>query len=183
MRVGRAPGVRPQPARVARELALTLEIQEEIDREGLTFRAAARRHDCSRMRICRLLALARLAPDIQARVADLTTTTALEALTVEDLRWVAEAIDRGAQRRRLRQIVGSRAGRLHERRRSTLAGLRPTRGRPRSGAVSAARAGVRASLSASCPDRTLADSPRLRASTMPAYSPAHVHRKPPPDSG
>ena len=100
MRVGRAPGVRPKPARVARELALALEMQEEIDRGGLTFRDAGRRHDCSRMRICRLLALARLAPDIQARVADRTTTTAPEAPSVEDLRWVAEAMDWREQRRR-----------------------------------------------------------------------------------
>ncbi|MBN1771210.1 MAG: hypothetical protein JXB32_08125 [Deltaproteobacteria bacterium] len=92
--------MRPQPARVARELALALDVQAEIDRDGLTYREAARRHGCSRQRICRLLALARLAPDIQARVADLTTTTALEALTVEDLRWVAEAMDWGEQWRR-----------------------------------------------------------------------------------
>ena len=110
MRVGRAPGVRPQPARVARELALALEIQEEIDREGLTFRAAARRHGCSRMRICRLLGLARLAPDIQAQVADLTTTTALEALTVEDLRWVAEAMDWEEQRGRFALLLGGQRG-------------------------------------------------------------------------
>jgi hypothetical protein len=105
LRVGRPPAVRPQPARVARELALALEMQEEIDREGLTFRDAARRYGCSRMRICRLLALARLAPDIQVRVADLTTTTALEDVTVEDLRWVAEAMDWGEQRRRFEQVV------------------------------------------------------------------------------
>lgn len=100
MRVGRPPAVRARPARVARELALALEIQEEIDREGLTFRDAARRRGCSRMRICRLLGLARLAPDIQAQVVDLTTTTTLEALTVDDLRWVAEAMDWGEQRKR-----------------------------------------------------------------------------------
>jgi hypothetical protein len=37
------PPSRPQPARVARDLALALEVQAEIDAEGLTYREVAPR--------------------------------------------------------------------------------------------------------------------------------------------
>lgn len=99
-RAGPPPPARPQPARVAGELALALEVQTEIDRDGLTYREVARRHACSRQRICRLLALARLAPDIQDQVARMTTVTASEGLDRQSLEWVAEALDWAEQRQR-----------------------------------------------------------------------------------
>lgn len=81
-------------------MALALEVRAEIDRDCLTYREVARRHACSRQRICRLLALARLAPDIQAEVARMTTATASEALDRQSLEWVAEALDWSKQRER-----------------------------------------------------------------------------------
>lgn len=104
-RAGPPPAARPQPARVAGELALAIEVQAEIDRDGLTYREVARRHACSRQRICRLLALARLAPDIQNQVARMTTVTASETLDRQSLEWVAEALDWDEQRARVRRLI------------------------------------------------------------------------------
>jgi hypothetical protein len=68
-------------------------------------REVARRHECSRTRICRLLALVRLAPEVQARVAALTTTTARQPMDRRELEWVAGAVDWGEQRRRFAAIT------------------------------------------------------------------------------
>ncbi len=75
----------PQPARVAQDLALARQLQAQIDREGLSYRELAERHGWSRMKVCRLLPLARLAPDIQAEVAQLTTAVAAEPIDRETL--------------------------------------------------------------------------------------------------
>jgi hypothetical protein len=104
-RAGPPPPVRPQPARVARDLALALKIQAEIDREGLTYREVATRHGCSRKRVCRLLLLTRLAPEIQDRVARMTTTTASEPLDREALEWVADVMDWSEQRDRFQKTM------------------------------------------------------------------------------
>lgn len=90
----------PRPARVAQELALALQLQAEIDNEGLTYRELAERHGWSRMKACRLLPLSRLAPDIQAEVAALTTTVAGEPIDRDTLVWIAEARDCAGQRQR-----------------------------------------------------------------------------------
>jgi hypothetical protein len=90
----------PRPVRVAQELALALELQAEIDNEGMTYRELAERHGWSRMKACRLLPLARLAPDIQAEVAALTTTVASEPIDRDTLMWVAETSDWTSQRER-----------------------------------------------------------------------------------
>jgi hypothetical protein len=95
---GTLPALIPRPARVAQDLALGLQLQAEIDREGLTYRELAKRHGWSRMKVCRLLPLARLAPEIQAEVAGLTSTVASEPLDRDTLLWVAEAGDWNAQR-------------------------------------------------------------------------------------
>jgi hypothetical protein len=97
----------PQPARVARDLELALQLQAEIDREGLSYRQLAERHGWSRMKVCRLLPLVRLAPDIQAEVAQLTTTVAGEPLDRDTLLWVAEAPDWPAQRERFNALIGA----------------------------------------------------------------------------
>jgi hypothetical protein len=52
------------------------------------------------MKACRLLPLARLAPDIQAEVAALTTIAAGEPIDRDTLVWVAEARDAACQRQR-----------------------------------------------------------------------------------
>jgi hypothetical protein len=90
----------PQPARVARDLALALQLKDELDREGLSYRELAERHGWSRMKVCRLLPLARLAPDIQAEVAKMTTTVAGEPIDRDTLLWVADAPDAAGQRKR-----------------------------------------------------------------------------------
>jgi hypothetical protein len=90
----------PRPARVAQDLALALQLQAEIDREGLTYRELAERHGWSRMKAYRLLPLARLAPDIQAEVAQLTTTVAGEPIDRDTLLWITEAPDWSSQRKR-----------------------------------------------------------------------------------
>ena len=90
----------PRPARVAQELALALRLQAEIDSEGLTYRQLAERHGWSRMKACRLLPLARLAPDIQAEVARLTTTVAGDPIDRDTLTWIAKAPTSAAQRER-----------------------------------------------------------------------------------
>jgi len=90
----------PQPARVAQDLALARQLQAQIDREGLSYRELAERHGWSRMKVCRLLPLARLAPDIQAEVASLTTTVAGEPIDRDTLAWVAGALTWTEQRRR-----------------------------------------------------------------------------------
>lgn len=103
--MGAPPPVRPQPARVAHDLALALQIQAEIDAERLTYREVAPRHGCSRQRVCRLLTLTRLAPDIQQAVARLTTETASDPLDREALEWVAEVIDWSEQRERFQKVM------------------------------------------------------------------------------
>jgi hypothetical protein len=90
----------PRPARVAQELALALELQAEIDREGLTYRELADRHRWSRMKACRLLPLTRLAPDIQTEVGQLTTTVAGEPIDRDTSLWIPEVPDWVAQRAR-----------------------------------------------------------------------------------
>ena len=85
---------------MAQELALALQLQAEIDNEGLTYRQLAERHGWSRMKACQLLPVARLAPDIQAEVAGLTTTVAGEPIDRDTLVWIAEARDAAAQRER-----------------------------------------------------------------------------------
>jgi hypothetical protein len=90
----------PQPARIAQDLALARQLRAEIDSEGLTYRELGERHGWSRMKVCRLLPLARLTPDIQAEVAALTTTVAGEPLDRETLLWIAEARTATAQRER-----------------------------------------------------------------------------------
>ena len=97
----------PRPARVAQELALALQLQAEIDNEGLTYRQLAERHGWSRMKACQLLPLARLAPDIQAEVAGLTTTVAGEPIDRDTLVWIAEARDAAAQRERFDALAGT----------------------------------------------------------------------------
>ena len=81
-------------------MALAVQLQAEIDNEGLTYRELAERHGWSRMKACRLLPLARLAPAIQAEVAALTTTVAGEPIDRDTLIWIAEAPDWAAQRDR-----------------------------------------------------------------------------------
>jgi hypothetical protein len=98
--LGRLEPLVPRPARVAQELAFALQLQSEIDREELTYRELAERHSWSRMKACRLLPLAKLAPDIQAEVAALTATVAGEPIDRDTLLWIAEAPDWGAQRER-----------------------------------------------------------------------------------
>jgi hypothetical protein len=85
---------------VAQELALALQLQAEIDNEGLTHRELAERHGWSRMKACRLLRLIRLAPEIQAEVAALTTTVAGEPIDRDTLGWVADAPNLASQRER-----------------------------------------------------------------------------------
>jgi hypothetical protein len=104
-RAGAPPAARPQPARVARDLALALRIQGEIDAEGLTFREVAPRHGCSRQRVCNLLRLTSLAPDIQQAVSRMTTETASEALDRRSLEWVAETMDWTEQRDRFQKVM------------------------------------------------------------------------------
>jgi hypothetical protein len=98
--LGTLDPVIPRPARVALDLALALQLQSEIDREGLTYRELAERHGWSRMKACRLLPLVRLAPVIQAEVAGLTTTVAGEPIDRDTLLWIADAPDWAAQRER-----------------------------------------------------------------------------------
>ncbi len=57
------------------------------------------------MKACRLLPLARLAPDIQTEVATLTTTVAGEPIDRETLVWIAEARDATAQRARFNALA------------------------------------------------------------------------------
>lgn len=103
--VGSPPEARPRPARVADELALALQVQEMIDREGLTQREVAPRFGCSSGRICRLLKLSRLAPDIQEQVAAMMTETVSEPLDRKGLEWVAEVLDWAEQRERFRKVM------------------------------------------------------------------------------
>jgi hypothetical protein len=103
--LGRLEPIVPRPARIAHDLALALQLQAEIDREGLTYRELAERHGWSRMKVCRLLPLTRLAPDIQAEVAALTTTVAGEPIDRETLQWIADARDPAAQRERFRALA------------------------------------------------------------------------------
>lgn len=95
----------PRPARVAEDLALALQLQAEIDGEGLTYRELAERHGWSRMKVCRLLPLTRLAPDIQSEVAALTTTVAAEPIDRDTLLWIAEAPDWAAQQQRFDKLA------------------------------------------------------------------------------
>jgi hypothetical protein len=94
----------PRPVRVAQDLALALQLQAEIERDGLTYRELAKRHGWSRMKACRLLPLARLAPEIQAEVARLTTTVAGEPIDRDTLTWVADAGDWATQRQRFKTL-------------------------------------------------------------------------------
>jgi hypothetical protein len=59
------------------------------------------------MKVCRLLALARLAPEIQVEVASLTTTVAGEPIDRDTLQWIVDAADWAAQRRRFDALAGT----------------------------------------------------------------------------
>jgi hypothetical protein len=105
--IGRLEPLVPRPARVAQDLALAIELQAEIDNEGLTYRELAERHGWSRMKACRLLPLARLAPDIQAEVDALTTTVAGEPIDRDTLLWIAGAPSWSAQRERFDALAST----------------------------------------------------------------------------
>jgi hypothetical protein len=102
---GPPPEARPQGLRVARDLALALKIQGEMDREGLASRQVAARYRCSHVRICKLLLLTRLAPEIQDALMRMTKVTAAEPIPRKALGWVAEAADWDEQRARFATLA------------------------------------------------------------------------------
>ena len=74
--IGEPTPLVPQPAAVAKDLALAQTIQSEMDANNLTYREVGPKHGFSRATVGRLVPLVRLAPDIQELVSRLTTTTA-----------------------------------------------------------------------------------------------------------
>jgi hypothetical protein len=103
--IGEPAPLVPQPAAVAKDLALAHTVQDEMDRDNLTCREVGPRHGFSRATVGRLVPLVRLAPDIQEAVSRLTTTTACERIDRESLEWVAEAMDWTEQRARFQELM------------------------------------------------------------------------------
>ena len=66
--IGEPAPLVPQPAAVAKDLALARTVQEEMDRGNLTYREVGPKHGFSRATVGRLIPLVRLAPDIQEAV-------------------------------------------------------------------------------------------------------------------
>jgi hypothetical protein len=64
----------PQPARIARLLALAHRVEQEVRREETDLAGIARRYGLTRARVSQLQNLALLAPAIQADLARLTTS-------------------------------------------------------------------------------------------------------------
>jgi hypothetical protein len=89
-----------RPARVAVMLALAHEIAAGIDSGALRDQAdAARQLGVTRARVTQLLALRRLAPDVQERVLFLEAVDGKEPLTERALRGVIRALSWAEQRR------------------------------------------------------------------------------------
>lgn len=86
--IGEPAPLVPQPAKVAKDLALARAVQSEMDKDNLTYREVGPKHGFSRATVGRLVPLVRLAPDIQDVVSRLTTTTASERIDRETLEWV-----------------------------------------------------------------------------------------------
>jgi hypothetical protein len=103
--IGEPAPLVPQPAAVAKDLALARTIQSEMDKSNLTYREVGPKHGFSRATVGRLVPLVRLAPDIQDVVSRLTTTTASERIDRETLEWVAEPLGWPEQRVRFQQVM------------------------------------------------------------------------------
>ena len=95
----------PQPAAVAKDLAIARAIQSEMDKDNLTYREVGPKHGFSRATVGRLVPLVRLAPDIQEVVSRLTTTTASERIDRQTLEWVAEPLNWSDQRTRFQEVM------------------------------------------------------------------------------
>jgi|GEM_PF-6701703 hypothetical protein len=106
-----------RPARVAVMLALAHKIQNAIDR-GVVRDCAdvAMRLGLSRARISQLLDLTLLAPDIQERLLELTSTDGVEPIGEQTLRWLTRTTYWTQQRLR---------------RRTTHLGVSPVQDRPK----------------------------------------------------
>ena len=103
--VGEPAPLVPQPAAVAKDLALARTIQTEMDKDNLTYREVGPKHGFSRATVGRLVPLVRLAPDIQEVVSRLTTTTASERIDRQTLEWVAEPLNWSDQRTRFQEVM------------------------------------------------------------------------------
>ena len=102
----RKPPKPPQTPKVVELLRTAQEWRRQIDAGDVTNQAEiARREGITRARVTQIMALTRLAPEIQDHVLSLPATAHRSAITEKALRPIASLENRGVQNDRFRELV------------------------------------------------------------------------------